>query len=154
MNTCTANSHSGLPCRFRVRPGVAVCFNHDPAQRLARRSAAVNAGRASGAARRAPAALLAETVLALTDRVSIQAVIDAVVRLELAGRIPPARSRNILRALSIAVRNFDRSDLLGDSASSHRHHAYFDKVRALLDTIDPLIEEAHANGNPPSPPPA
>ncbi len=87
---------------------------------------------------------LVEEALSFTDRSSIQAVLDTVARLELAGRISHQRATIVLRACSIATRNFDRTldTLNGPRPQQHDWYHYFDKVQSLLATIDPLLDEA------------
>ena len=144
MNACTALTRHGLPCRFIPPRGAALCINHDPGADTRRASA--RAARASVTARRTPSDRLIHTVLSLTDRSSIQAVLDTLIRLELAGRISNDRANIILRACSIAARNFDRAPdtLSGPHPQQHDWFSYFDKVQSLLATVDPLIDEANA----------
>ena len=138
MNTCTGTTRSGQPCRMTPRRGVPYCINHEPGA-----NTSAIASRA-GSARRGPSAHLMEAVLSLTDRASIQAVLDAVVRLTLSGRISEDRARIVLRACTIATHNFDPTGdtLAGPTAQQHDWFPYFNRVQALLATIDPLIDEA------------
>ncbi len=150
MADCSAATNEGTPCGMRPARGEAFCINHQPgADRVA---AAVRAGQASGRARSAPSGDLLATVFSLTDHSSIQAVLDTVVRLTFAGRLPVARAGVILRACSIAARNFDATleTLHGPRPQEHEWFGYFEKVKSLLLTIDPLLDEA-ANGEGPDP---
>ena len=137
MNTCTGTTRRGQPCRMTPRRGVDYCINHEPGA-----NTSASASRA-GSARRGPSQHLMEAVLSLTDRACIQAVLDAVVRLTLSGRISEDRARIVLRACTIATHNFDPSadTLAGPTAQQHDWFPYFDRVHALLKTIDPLLDE-------------
>ena len=144
MTACTALTRRGLPCRFRPPRGATICVNHDPD--ADQRQAGLRAGHASAVARRTPSEHLIHTVLSLTDRASIQAVLDTLIRLEFAGRISHDRATIILRACSIASRNYDRAPdtLSGPHPQQHDWFSYFDKVQSLLATVDPHIDEANA----------
>jgi hypothetical protein len=118
---CTATTKSGETCRATPRAESGLCINHDPDYAGQQRENVRNGGIASGAARRL---FLDDTSnFTLSDRASVQAVIDAILRLELAGKIPPSRSRVVVRLLSLAVRNFDRP----------RREGYYDAVVATHD---------------------
>lgn len=154
MSACNAVTRSGIPCRFPARRGAAFCLNHDPLADLT--AAATRAAHISALARRRPSEQLLDATLSLTDRASIQAVLDALIRLQFAGRISHERAHIILRACAIAVRNFDRpaDTLSGPTPQQHDWALYFDKVQALLATVDPLLEEAgHVDALAPGDPP-
>jgi hypothetical protein len=148
MSACTALTRYGNPCHFAARRGTDRCINHERGADTA--GAATRASRAAAVARRTPSAQLLDTALSLTDRASIQAVLDTLIRLELAGRISHDRATIILRACSVAARNFDRSadTLAGPAAQQHDWFPYFEKVHSLLATVDPLLDEAHAHDAP------
>ena len=149
---CSASRADGQPCRFPARHGAGLCINHDPAYRSQQAENRKHGVRAATESRQRRArnhsttALYALDEWALADRSSIQAILDAVIRLELAGRLPTARVRNLLRALSIAVRNFDTppgAPLHGRTARhdlTRYHHA-----RHTLDqNLEALLTEAEA----------
>ena len=105
---CRAERADGRPCQALPVFPSRFCMPHDPAYAEQRHENAVAGGRASGVARRGGP--LSSVELDFSERVGIQAAIETIVALELTGRISPARSRNVLRALSIARANFDRSN--------------------------------------------
>jgi hypothetical protein len=117
------------------------CVNHRPDADLT--ASASRAGQASGRARRQPTQHLMHAVFSLTDRASIQALIDTVVRLLLAGRLSRARAHVVLRACNIAIANFDRTadTLTGPKPQQHEWGPYFTKVQSILATIDPLLDQ-------------
>lgn len=80
--------------------------------------------------------------MSLTDRTSIQATLDAAIRLYLSGRLGKEQYRELLRGCSLAIRNFDRAGdtLAGPKPQAHQWEDYFDKVKSLLLTVDPLLE--------------
>ncbi len=149
MSACSALTRQGRPCHFPARRGTHYCINHEHDADTT--GAATRASRAAAIARRTPSEQLLDTVLSLTDRASIQAVLDTLIRLELAGRISHDRATIILRACSVAARNFDRSadTLVGPAAQQHDWFPYFQKVQSLLATIDPLLDEALQNDEAP-----
>ncbi|MCZ2107988.1 MAG: hypothetical protein LC118_00190 [Dehalococcoidia bacterium] len=130
---CSATTRSGKPCRFAARKTSGLCINHDPAYAEQQRSNIREATRRS---------LQVRTVIPvpleradLSTCASIQAVPDAIVRLELTGQLAPVRARNLLRALSIAMRNLDKHasvlpdslyyttrEALSDSGLAHHEH--------------------------------
>ncbi len=140
--TCTALTRDGLPCRFPPPTGAERCINHDGTTRG--RDAASRAGLASALARRRPSQHLLYTVLSLTDRPSIQAILDSLIRLQFAGAMPVDRARIILGACAVAARNFDRAadTVAGPNPQKHDWFPYFDKVESLLATVDPLLDES------------
>jgi hypothetical protein len=137
---CSARTRRGNPCRFRVANGTEFCLNHaENADTSANGTRAISA-------RHGPSKHLLETVLSLTDRPSIQAVLDTLIRLEFAGRISHDRASIIVRACAVAARNFDRTieTLDGPKPPEHDWFPYFQKVQSLLETVDPLLDEANA----------
>lgn len=146
MPSCTAKTRRGNPCRFRVAPGTDRCLNHAEGA-----DTSASATRAAHA-RHGPSKHLLETVLSLTDRSSIQAVLDTLIRLEFSGRISHDRASIIVRACAVAARNFDRTieTLEGPRPTEHDWFPYFQKVQSLLETVDPLLDEANASEDPES----
>jgi hypothetical protein len=102
---CSATARTGAPCRAAPRIGSTLCIYHDPDFVEERRYHAARGGRKS---RPAPTVDFPDIPFALQDRASLQAVLDAVLRLQLFGKIPLNRSAHILRTLSLAVHSFDR----------------------------------------------
>jgi hypothetical protein len=148
---CHATSRrTGEICGFPARSEHAFCINHDPEYQAIQRQNSSAGGHNSGASRRSLS--VHSLNVWLGDRAGIQAALDTVVRLELLGRISPARSRNIIRALAIAARNFDdprrpRRDYDAEGYGSYRE---------ILDAdLDLALDEARANDTPPPrmPPP-
>jgi hypothetical protein len=77
----------------------------NPAYREQQRENILKGSANSRAARKQPRLTMND--LDLSTRTGIQAALDAVLRLEFAGRIDPKRTRNLLRGLTLAARNFD-----------------------------------------------
>ncbi len=142
MSACAATTRKGRPCRFPARRDTSYCINHEPGANPS--DAARRAAGAAILARHPSSNYLIDTVLSFTDRASIQAVLDALVRLVISGRISNSRARIILRACSVATRNFDPAldTLTGPRPQQHEWFDYFDKVESLLTTVDPLLKEA------------
>lgn len=133
---CVALTAKGDPCRFKTSPDKPFCPNHDPKNALALSDQnTANARRL----RPRPSKQLLDASLALTDRASIQAALDAAIRLQLSGRISDARARTLLRYLRAASLNFEPTAPGG--VRTHEWHNYFQRVEGLLATIDPLLEE-------------
>lgn len=141
MNACSATTRAGKPCRFPPRRDTTLCINHE--QNPERPAALRRATAASAASRRPPIDLL-ETAMSFTDRASVSAVLDAVVRLKTSGRISFDTAAIMLRACAIASRNFDRTGqtLAGPRPQGHPPQEYFARLRALLNTVDAILEEA------------
>jgi hypothetical protein len=136
----------GDPCRFPARREHIYCINHDPAYREQRREQSRRAGLAS-AASRATTPGIEHLTLYLGDRAGVQAVIDLVIRLELLGQISAVRSRNILRACAIALRNLSTRRSAGLSGPDLE--AYLD-LREDIETLIPdALAQARANDAPP-----
>ena len=151
FRNCQATTHRGIKCRFPPSRGETLCINH---RQGADAAAATAKARAARVARRTkPSIDLLTTVIALNDRTSIQAVLDEVIRLSLAGRIDFKRARIVLQACAIAVRNFDPAPitLSGPKPQQHDWESYFGRVKAALLTIDPLLEQADQQDNPEKP---
>ena len=99
--TCTATLSAGYRCRFAARRETGLCINHDPAyraQQIANRTKGLE--RAAAAREHRAHSPIYTLDTDLSDRTAVQALLDTVIRLELTGRIPLARSRNLLRAIS------------------------------------------------------
>ena len=138
--SCIALTAKGSPCRFKTAPDAPYCPNHDP-----RNQAALSLQNRANARRLrpGPSSRLLDTSFALTDRLSIAAVMDVVLRLQLSGRISDARARTILRYCQVAARNFDRIPANTGAREHHEWRPYFQRVEGLLGTIDPLLDEAN-----------
>ena len=149
--SCVALTRRGDHCNYRTRPDAAYCDNHDPAnaENLAKTNSAK--ARRPRPSRTTPSLNLIESAFSLTDRRSIQAVLDTVIRLQLCGRIPDETAKIILRACAIATRNFDatRDTLSGPLPQQHEWRPYFERVQGLLHSVDPLLDEAQEKSNPP-----
>jgi len=152
MLTCSATTLAGRPCGFSARHQTGLCVNHDPAYREQQARNRRDGVSSSTQARQQRAHLRKNTALynldrwALVDRPSIQAILDAVIRLELAGRLPNNRARNLIRAISIAVRNFDTPPHEAQHGRTSRHDlARYNHTRRTLDRhLDTLLQEAEA----------
>lgn len=131
-------------CHFPARRTRSWCINHDPTYAEQQRENSRRAARASVAARQ-PVDLEA-FALNLSNRAGIQAAIDLVIRLELYGKISPARSRNILRALSVAVRNFDDDRR---PPATHDSIEYDKFTLANLTLVDEILATARESDAPP-----
>jgi hypothetical protein len=131
---CVALTRRGDPCRFNAPSEKPFCFNHDPTAAAARSRRNSANGRKPRSSRR-----LLDASLALTDRASIQAALDAAIRLQLSGRISDTRARTILRYLRAASLNFEPTPT--GIPRNHEWLFYFQRVEGLLATIDPLLEE-------------
>jgi hypothetical protein len=147
MARCTALTKDGTPCRVASRHGASHCLNHDPGYHEEQRANAAAAGRASGAARRQlePVDL---GFVNLTNRTGIQALLDALLRLELLGKLPSARSRMVVRLLSLAIRNFDtaaRMHHLDAQVATHDTNAYGRARHAFDAQTEDLISSLRIN---------
>lgn len=141
---CRGLRKDGRPCGFKVGRGQDLCLNHDPS--LNPSLAAAHAAAAAVVARRArserePMEVLT-AAMSFTDRTSIQATLDGAVRLYLSGRLGKEQYRELLRGCALAIRNFDRAGdtLAGPRPQAHEWDDYFDKVKSLLLTADPLLD--------------
>jgi hypothetical protein len=136
-NNCASTNRSGDPCRAAPRTGRPFCIFHDPGFARQRRDFTSHGGRAS----RPPAPGLpgdfTNLLITFEDRTSIQAAIDVLVRLNLFGKIPLNRSSHLLRAISLAVRNFDSAGVVPSSGHSpaHDNDAYWARRSHLDDAI-------------------
>lgn len=140
--TCLATTRKGKPCRFRTSPDASFCLNHHAGADTT--AAASRAAQVQVRARREPSINLLETAIGLYDRPSIQAALDSILRLTLSGAITPERARVAIHACSAAARNFDTNDnLAGRKTADHEPINYYGKVRAVLSSIDPLLQRAN-----------
>jgi hypothetical protein len=142
---CEAVSSSGKPCRAGIGSGAQFCYFHDPEHEETRRASSALGGH--NAARNRRPLHPVDVDIGLSDREGIEAILSAVIRLEFLGHISPTRSRNILRAASIALRGLER-----------RPRTSIEKQLAdewhfnLMYNIDDIAAEARANDTPkPSP---
>jgi len=147
MARCTACTKDGTPCGAPALRGADNCLSHDPGYREEHQANAAAGGRASGIARRhlEPVDL---GFVNLTNRTSIQALLDSLLRLELLGKLPTARSRMLVRILSLAIRNFDtaaRMHHLDAQVASHGTSAYGRTRHAFDLQIDDLISSLTLN---------
>ena len=135
-------------CGFYPIRGRQLCINHDPSYREQHRTQSAAGGRANYRPR--SNLEVGDINVSLRDRSGIQALLHTVIALELVGQISPARSRNIVRALAVAARNFDDTSHSNRvvQSDSHRHD-----VAALLRFANNFTEEAAINDAPPEPPP-
>lgn len=122
---CTGLTKAGEACGFSARRESGLCINHDPTYRERQ---AENTRRGLEAAHAATRKELRARVrepgfsqFNLTTRERVQACLDGVIRLEMEGRIPLARSRNIIRACSLAMRNFNPPKHVGVQRYESRH---------------------------------
>lgn len=140
---CGATTRAGAPCRFSARKESGLCVNHDPAYKEQQRDNTRKGGQRSAEARFDPnmAEALPLRELNFATRADIQATIALVTRLELFGRLSPVRSRNLLRALSIAARNIN-------GMGSNGYHAYPGSASYLEQYLPELLNV------PNEPPPA
>lgn len=155
MPACQAFKDDGSPCKFSAPVDHEYCRNHDPnISEEERREAAARAGRASGVARQ-PLPVQAVD-LDFSTRAGVQAALEVITRMELLGRITPVRSRNILRALTLAHRNFDKARFVPGTGERflHNQREYRDSRQALIRNIAHIAEEAAARDaeQAPSPP--
>ncbi len=136
---CASLTRKGRPCQMFALTGEIFCMNHT--ETADTHAAASRAARASVISRTMPSGDLINTAFSFTDRASIQAVVDSTFRLILSGRLDADRARLALRACSIAVQNFDRSrdTISGPVPQQHDWFPYFEKVRSLLASVDPLL---------------
>lgn len=143
LRNCTALTLEGEPCRFATKEGDDLCINHAPGNDNAERGRRGSKARAAAIARKPSAGLLHAT-FSFSDRTSIQAVIDTVVRLLISSRVDYKTGSLVLRYCNAAIRNFDLAgrSLDGPKPQHHDTSAYFRKVEALLQTIDPVLLQA------------
>jgi hypothetical protein len=147
---CHATSRrTGQPCGFPARYEHAYCINHDPEYQEHQRQNSTAGGHNSGASRQALS--VHNLNVWLGNRAGIQAALDTVIRLELLGRISPTRSRNVLRALAIAARNFDDPKHPRIAHDADGYGAFREIIDADLDLA---LDEARAHDTPPPRTPA
>lgn len=101
---CSATTRRGSPCSFAARKATGLCVNHDPSYREQQAENSRRGMETSLRRRRDRPTFIPLETLDLSTRGGVQAAIEALLHLELSGRISPARSRNIARTLSLALR--------------------------------------------------
>ena len=126
---CSATTSKGRRCRFAARRETGLCINHDPSYREQQEANRSRGIRMATAARQRPALRL--TDLDLTDRTTVQAFLDAIIRLELGGHLSEARARRLVRLASLAIKNFD-TPVQGRRASHDAER--YEVLRASLDS--------------------
>lgn len=135
--TCSGTTLAGQPCNFPARRDTGLCINHDPTYRDQQRQNTLKGVRASVEVRKLTPILL--TDINLTDRAELQALLETIVHLELQGRISTARARNLIRIVSLAIKNLGHSPH-GWIRDRDRHH--FDRYmssRMRLNRILPPV---------------
>ena len=128
---CPAITRAGTPCKAPPLNDADHCLFHSPATAEAQHDSRRQGGIASGVSRRSGPADISPEAISLSGRPAIQALLDAIVRLELTGRLAPTRTRNLLRALSLAIRNLEES---AEAPPALEGPAY-EGSRHALDTI-------------------
>jgi hypothetical protein len=125
---CSATRNDGEPCGFAARRQSGLCINHDPDYAKQQRANVLKGSSHSRQARQ-QAAMLSPGI-DLFSATGIQAALDLVVRLELAGAISSSRSRNLIRALSLASRNrtVTAADAFRRSAELSHYHALAERL--------------------------
>lgn len=106
---CSGVTRAGAPCKFSARQASGLCINHDPGYAEQQRRNTEKGVSASVRSRRAQAALIDYEDFNLLTPARVQAFLDTVTRLELTGRLSPARARNLIRIGQLAVRNVNRT---------------------------------------------
>jgi hypothetical protein len=133
---CTATTASGRPCRARPRTGSTLCLAHDPSYDETRRQNGRSGGERAALNNRTRRQVRPYVFkhLRIADPHDLGLVIDALLRLEITGRLPPARTRNLIRIVHAAQRNL----------ALHRNCDEFDAHRRRLD--DDLFQAIIATG--------
>jgi len=159
VTLCSGTTLEGKPCRFAARHETGLCINHDPAYREQQRQNTLRGAHASMARRDDIAARVAEIdrqllepdPISLDTRAGIQALLETVLRLELAGSLSLARARIVTRMLSIASQNFERIPQRSGAVytSSHYDPESFEHRRQALARLFPT--PANLPLNSPSP---
>jgi hypothetical protein len=124
---CSANTRSGVPCRFVARRATGLCINHDPSYKDTQRKNVERGVRRSRELRQAVPTRLANVDLA--DRASVQAAVELVFRLYLLNLLSEKRMRLLVRALGVASRNFEHHKGVADS---YRRSLEYASARATL----------------------
>jgi hypothetical protein len=146
---CHAITRAGAPCRAQPRAGASQCPAHDPAYRdeFMRHSRLGGATSAQRQRKLRVVKSFAFNEVALTERRTIQLCIDALFRLELTGQLPRRRAANLLRFLSLAIRNIDDpASAVSDQAACALIPALNRELALALDTAGShdAAAEAHA----------
>lgn len=137
---------TGQLCGFHARNDRPFCINHDPQARDEHRAQSSRGGKAHRTT--APIIESQGLEISLDDRAGIQAILHAVVTAELLGQINPRRSLNIVRALSVATRNFDNNP---NRTRAQLPDTYNIRGEYLLNLLNNVLEEAAINDTPPEP---
>jgi hypothetical protein len=140
MSRCNTYLGSGKPCQFPARNGSAHCINHDPEYADTQRENVRSGGAASGEARKPIP--FSEIHVDFSTRAGIQAAAEAIAMLEFVGRISPTRSRNIIRVLSLAARNFDREGPIDHGSHYHQPEKLAHARHELNKNLAAISEEA------------
>lgn len=101
---CSATTRKGTPCQFSARLDTGLCVNHDPTYAAQQQDNRKRGSQASKEARKRLPIRFDE--FDLSNRSSVQGIVDATLRLVFAGEITEARAAQVIRLLSLAVRNF------------------------------------------------
>ena len=113
--TCGAPTRAGTPCGFAARRESGLCINHDPAYRTQQRQHRLDGAARSLAARREPPIAWADLDLS---------------------------NRTLVRALSLAIRNFDTISAMARRQGAVARHpaADFDAARRrCTNALDALL---------------
>ena len=102
MPACQSLTKAGAPCRFPPQRDAGLCINHDRAYRDTQRLNVRHGAMASAKSRSGASVVLADFDLSTSQ--GIQQALGVVVRMELAGKLPIKRARDLLRAISLATR--------------------------------------------------
>lgn len=105
---CHATTKRNTPCKFPARRQSQYCINHDPTYREQQQQHRQRGTENARKARNKPQLQLYD--LDLTDRATIQALLETILNLELRGQITQSRTRNTIRLLSLASRNLRNSE--------------------------------------------
>jgi hypothetical protein len=115
MPACPSLTKFGAPCRFPPRSATGLCINHDPAYRNAQRQNVRRGAQASANSRHGAAVAITDFDLS-TGR-GLQEALTTVVRMELAGKLPIKRARDLLRAISLAADLFPRNEQVNEQVT-------------------------------------
>ncbi len=142
---CRALNSRGKPCGFWPRKGEDFCVNHGPESQderaeNVRKGVEVRLQRL----RERPSVALIDISTGFENRTAIQGTLDVTTKLLLSGRINEKTASIMVRACSVASRNFDAPvrSFSGIHPVSHDWDAYHARTTALLQSIDPILAEA------------
>ena len=142
MSRCKGITRKGGPCGFPPVKGERLCRNHKNPEQA--REAAARASEAARVARARPWMRMTGGAFSLHNRASIQSALDALVRLEIYGLIPEAKSRTLHKWFSLALRNFDRPKETLEGFAPQAHDAWEHHMRMVgfLASMEPALERA------------